>query len=482
MAPQRGVGLGGPRPASLPLALYIAGLALIAALGAWAGWLWLGNEFTIDLSLLLPLVILGAAGVVLRERGLGPHLGVSVAAVVLAAAIPLAGPVGAAIVGLLSYLADFRQRRWRGLFFNAAMSAAVGAIGGLSYVLFGGLIAPGPGTSARGLILQVGLPLVCAYLVMTAVNVLAIAGMSTLVRGTRLMPMSISALRSLGWGYLSHVVIGFLFVILWGPVNLGSFSAIFVLGPLLVAHWTIGREGQARREHQETVTTFVAALEQADPASAGHSARVAALADAMAGPLGIRGSAAEELRYAALLHDIGLVAVRSEVSASFESDPVSYLTSISVHPQAAVSVLSGIDFLKGALPAIAYHHERLDGRGYPAGVPEQEIPLAARVIAVADAYDALTHARGSHTLSPSDAIGVLRGRVGTHLDGTVVEVLAEAVERGLINAHVQAGDPSSADPGPGGSGMLTVSLSDHDDPSIGDAFANWQPDQDGEIW
>lgn len=479
------MGPSGSRPASaVPVGLYIASLALLALLCAWLGWLWLGDEFQVHLQLLIPLVVLGVAGVLLRERDLGQHLGISVATVVLAATIPLAGPVGAAVVGLLSYLGDFRQKRWRTRLFNASMTAAVGAIGGLAYVAFRGQINPGTGTPAAELMLSVGLPLVLAYLVMTAVNALAIGGMSALLRGTGVLQVAVEALRNLSWGYLSHVVIGFLFVVLWGPVNLGTVSAVFVLGPLLVAHWTIGREAQARREHRETVSTFVAALEQADPASAGHSARVADLAEAMSGPLGIRGGAAEELQYAALLHDIGLVAVRSEVSAGIDSDPVSYLTAISAHPQAAVSVLVGIDFLRGALPAIAYHHERMDGRGYPAGAPAEEIPLAARVIAVADAYDALTHDGGARAMDSDQAMQALRQRAGAHLDAAVIEALAV----GLGRERRDGAEPDERDllegarplPGPGGSGSM--SLSSHDDPHVSDAFADWQPEQGEGSW
>src|SRR5690606_9335677 len=129
--------------------------------------------------------------------------------------------------------------------------------------------------------------------------------------------------------------------------DLGPVAAALVLGPLFIAHWAIGREALARREHQETVATFVAALEQSDASTAGHSARVASLAEALGAELGVHGKAAEALRYAALLHDIGLVAARP----SRESDDIdedSYLTALSTHADAGVEVLSGLDFLANA--------------------------------------------------------------------------------------------------------------------------------------
>ncbi len=437
--------------------------------GAWWGWHHLGPDARVDPVIVVPLVALGVGGVLLRERDLGPHLGVSVISVVLGAAVALTGPTGAALVGFVSYLADLRGQRTRTRLFNAAMAAAIGAVGGVVYLLLAdGLAVDSPQTDP---LRQIGLPLLVAHLAMTLLNALSIGLMASAVRGSPVVAVAAGALRSLGWGALTHLIVGFLFVVLWTSAGLGVLSAIFVLGPLVTAHWTIGREALARREHQETVTTFVAALEEADPVSAGHSARVAHLADLMSGPLGLSGQQAEDLRYAALLHDIGLVTVRPQLPADPESDQTAYLSAISAHPEAGVAVLRGLDFLTGALPAIAHHHERWDGRGYPAGLAEEAIPLAARVIAVADAYDALT---GRQDAAGDDALAELRRRAGTQLDPTVVEALADALARRSqppeelrTRGSAEVGD-AGAEPG----GRL-----DHDHPSVSDTFAEWQPEQ-----
>ncbi|MGO0576660.1 HD-GYP domain-containing protein [Ornithinimicrobium panacihumi] len=418
---------------------------------------------------------LGILGVILRERDLGPHLGVSIATVVLAAALPLSGPMGAVLVGFISYASDTGAKTLRTRAFNASMTAAVGAVGAIVYLGAGGQPMMAPFPPEDQLLLQVGLPLLVAYVAMTAANVLFYAGMSAIVRGTRVVHVAWQTARQLGLGYLGHVVIAFLFAVLWGPAGLGPLSAVFVLGPLVAAHWTIGRGAAARREHGETVATFVAALEQADPQSVGHSARVADLADRMAPLVGIEGDAAESLRYAALLHDIGLVAVRPELPPD-TADHLAYLSAISAHPQAGVSVLQGLDFLQDALPTIAHHHERWDGRGYPAGLAGEHIPLAARVIAVADAYDALTTDRAGEPLDQASAIATLRARAGSHLDPKVVEALATSLARvpsGPRRAR-RAAEPSMA--GSHGPGPLVL---DHDDPLISDDFAEWQPEPAG---
>ncbi|MGC5584257.1 HD-GYP domain-containing protein [Ornithinimicrobium sp. W1679] len=425
--------------------------------------------------------MLGVAGVALRERDLGPHLGVSVAMVVLAAALPLSGPSGAVLVGATAYALDPRRNRWRTRAFNVAMTGFLGAGGGLVYLGLGGLRIRQVELDPVGLLLRVGLPLLVAYAAMTALNAVAIAVMLRIMRGTPTSETVSRVLRSLGWGYLTHVVVAFLFAVLWGPAGLGALSALFVLGPLLVAHWSIGREVAARREHQETVTTFVAALEQADPASVGHSARVADLVDRIAAGLGIRGQAAEDLRYAALVHDIGMVAVRPELATGADREPLTRLSVLSGHPVAGVDVLRGLDFLTGALPAVRHHHERLDGRGYPAGLRGDQIPLAARVIAVADAYDALTVDRGEGAGDPVTAVAELRRRAGTHLDPEVVEALASAlgVDRSAPAAPQVRSDGATRSAVPEAGGASTTSWVDHDDPRVSDAYARWRPESLG---
>lgn len=102
----------GPRPSVLPVVLLIAALAVIAALSAWAGWARVATPEEPYLRVLVALMVLAYVGVNLRERAVGPHMGVSLSMVVLAAAIPLVGPQGAVMVGLV-HLLDLRRWHWR---------------------------------------------------------------------------------------------------------------------------------------------------------------------------------------------------------------------------------------------------------------------------------------------------------------------------------------------------------------------------------
>lgn len=469
----RGQHRSGAGPASASVWAYIATLAALTAI--LTGWAWeLSDRSGLSLVRLAVLTALGVLGVTLRERDIGPHLGVSLGTVVLAAALPLVG-VGAVLVGFVSYACDTRRQLIRTRAFNATMTALLGAVGALLYLGLGGRpVDESLDADPLQILLHVGIPLVVAYAAMTFSNVLLYAGMSSLVRGTLIVDTAWQALRSLGLAYVGHVIIAFLFAVLWGPVDLGPLSAVFVLGPLVAAHWSIGREALARREHEETVATFVAALEEADPGSVGHSARVADLADLMAPHLGIRAQAAQDLRYAALLHDIGLVTTRSQLASDVAPDEVAHLSALSVHPESGVRVLSGLDFLGDALPAIAHHHERWDGRGYPAGLAHEDIPLAARVIAVADAYDALTAAPEAQATEPARALAILRRRAGTHLDPQVVDALEAALPR-VTRPVSRAVRPDTA-PYTASAHGPTRTLPDHDHPGVSDAFAEWQPE------
>ena len=416
------------------------------------------------------LTLLGILGSSLRERDLGPHVGVSVATVILAAAFPLVGPAGAVIVGFLSYLGSVRSQRLRTRLFNAGMTGVVGGVGGLAYVLVGGEIPGESGLSPLGLLWRVGAPLVLGYVVMTLLNCLLIGGMAHAVSGARVWDVARRTLGRLGGSYVTHALIAFLFVVLWAPVGVGTFSAVLILGPMFIAQWTLSRDAVERRSHLRTVRTIVAALEEANPYSAGHSARVAELCDRMAPRLGITAADGETLHYAALLHDIGLIAAAPRIPRASGPVDVNYLITITTHPEAGVRMLEGIDFLSGAMQGILHHHERVDGRGYPAGLSGENIPLFARVIAAADAFDSLTTTRSYRAALDQDtALDVMRARVGTHLDGEVVEALADALATRRWWPTVIEDDVRSA----------AGDAHDHDDPLVSDLYAEWSPD--GEV-
>lgn len=467
-SPRRGRTRIGSAPSAAALWSYVLALLLAAVAFIVAPWALL--DASPPLEPLVVLTLLAVLGSVIRERELGPHLEVSFAAVVVAAALPLVGPAGAVIVASLSQLADPGPRRFRSRLFNAAMGGCMGGAGGVVYLFIGGYSPIPAGSGTFDLLLHVALPLAIGHTVMTLLNVLAIGLMAQLSGAGPALQMARVTLRSVGVGYFVHAVVAFLFVVLWEPAGVGMFSAVLILAPLILAQWALSRDAAERRSHTLAVRTLVAALETANPYSSGHSARVAELSSRMAPALGVTGGRAEQLQFAALLHDIGLIAVAPRTSGSGPQVDLDYLVEVAEHPEVGVRILQDIEFLSDALPGILHHHERVDGAGYPAGLRGEQIPLFARIIAVADVFDSITTTRSYRDAGTQEqALAILRERAGSHLDPVVVEALAQALVRSpwlptLIEEEVRTalGDAH-----------------DHDDPIVSDLYAQWSPDVDG---
>jgi HD-GYP domain-containing protein (c-di-GMP phosphodiesterase class II) len=167
------------------------------------------------------------------------------------------------------------------------------------------------------------------------------------------------------------------------------------------------------------------ALEERDQTQ-GHGARVAALAEPVARRLGWDADRISTLRFGAPLHDIGKVAIRREVLRKPGPLTVAELVEIRAHPTAGASLVLPLRSARQALPYVLFHHERWDGGGYPSGIRGRSIPLEARLLAVADAFDAMTSQRPYRGALPVDRalveIGVC---AGTQFDPLVAEAFLE---------------------------------------------------------
>jgi HD-GYP domain-containing protein (c-di-GMP phosphodiesterase class II) len=197
-------------------------------------------------------------------------------------------------------------------------------------------------------------------------------------------------LVSSGVSYVGYGVIGFLFVILWFPAELGAFSALLIMAPLLAARWAFIQFGEELRSHERTVETLVTALGTKEPAAVERSARVAQLAEWTAEELGLGPRQIATVRYTATLHEVGHLGVPArllrrppEVMSTAER------RAIDRHCVMGARMIDGIDFLEDARSGIRHQQERFDGSGRPDGLAGQDIPLAARIVAVAAAVESL---------------------------------------------------------------------------------------------
>jgi len=415
-----------------------------------------------DIVTLAVLCVLGVLGLASQERNVGGRIGFSFTSIILLAAVALTGPFGAAVVGAVPDLLVVNKRRVEVRVFNVGMTSAIGAIGGFAYLVAGGTTEVIDSSGVGPLVLHVGLPLIVADVVICLSNAVLLSGIVRLAQGTPMRRFVLGMLGTSGPAYIGYGLIGFLFVILWVPARVGPASAVLILAPLFVARWAFVQYGDEQRAHERTLSALAAAVETKDLYTRGHSERVASLCDLMAGSLALSHQDTEALRFAGILHDIGKLAIPIPVLRKADLPSEADRASIANHAARGVEMVRDIEFLADSMPAILHHHERMDGRGYPAGLAGEEIPLLARIIAVADAFDSLTTSRShreAHTVK--EALAELREYAGTHLDPSVLAALERSLAR-----HVW--EPTRLEP----TLMATAGRAfDHDDPESSEGMA-----------
>ncbi|WP_405794927.1 HD-GYP domain-containing protein [Streptomyces sp. NBC_01506] len=229
--------------------------------------------------------------------------------------------------------------------------------------------------------------------------------------------------------YGAHALAGLMMAVLWRSPY-GPLSALFLLLPMYISCWVFTQYHRERAAHQATIRALVQAVDLKDRYTRGHSERVGRASAMIAGELGMAGERLEVLRFAGILHDVGKLGVPTRVLRKDGPLTPEERRVIELHPEYGHEIVRGIDFLGEARLAILHHHERLDGSGYPYGLAGAEIPEFARVVAVADAFDAMTSTRSYRRARPvSAAVSELRRCAGTQFDPRMVRALVRALDR-----------------------------------------------------
>ena len=187
-------------------------------------------------------------------------------------------------------------------------------------------------------------------------------------------------------------------------------------------------EAETRSAYLGAIRALAAALDARDPYTAGHSERVSTLSVMMGRVMNLGSSDLEVLRLGALLHDIGKIGVSDEILRKTGPLTGEEFEQIKRHPALGARILRQVPFLAPHLPIVELHHERPDGRGYPFGLRAEDIPLAARIVHVADAFDAMTSARAYRAArAASEAFAELERFSETQFDPACVEALLAAM-------------------------------------------------------
>ena len=184
-----------------------------------------------------------------------------------------------------------------------------------------------------------------------------------------------------------------------------------------------------RAIYRDTVRAFAAAIDIKDKYTQGHSERVGKYSEIIARELGWSEDEVEGIQIAGYLHDVGkLVVDRDIINAPYHIDAKSS-SDLNRHPAAGYEILAPINHPYADIPLMAkYHHERLDGRGYPDGLTDEQIPLGAKIVSLADSFDAMTTDRPyRRRRSFEDVVRDLRENSGKQFDGKVVAAFARAI-------------------------------------------------------
>ncbi|MEU9096965.1 HD-GYP domain-containing protein [Streptomyces sp. NPDC048361] len=374
---------------------------------------------------------------------------------VLLAAVFLLPPAAAALVAvpgaLIAYVEDEPRRVRRA--WRAAELALAASTAARAHELLGGRAAlggrgPGSAPDFPYALLPAGAAALVFCLVLTALDGLILA---TAERRPARTAWRGLLLRSLA-PHCVHGLAGLMMAVLWRS-RFGPPAALFVLLPMYISCWVFAQYQRERAAHQATIRALVQAVDIKDRYTRGHSERVGRASEMIARELGMEEGRLEVIRFAGILHDVGKLGVPTRVLRKDGPLTPEERAVIELHPEYGHEMVRGIGFLGEARAAILHHHERLDGSGYPYGLVGTQIPEAARVVAVADAFDAMTSTRSYRRARPvAAAVTELERCAGAQFDPRMVDGLVRALTRHGWHVEVTADEPGT----PGGRGNVPV--------------------------
>lgn len=366
-----------------------------------------------------------------------PEFNVSLAFPLIVAAIVLAGPATGAVVAGVCFtnLSEIRERRpWPPLMFNLGQLVLSATVGGWTYAILGGALLWREGQyhpiTASELPVTV-ITAVTAALTMYAVNIGLTSLAVSMLRGHQARVVANAMLAYLP----TQLALACVGVLIAQVLAVSALAFPLFLFPLVLARQVYQSYEKMRGAYLDTVRSLVKALEAKDPYTRGHSERVASYARCLAEQLGMDERAIEKIERSALLHDIGKLALSEAILTKAGPLDAAEFEAMKSHPVMGAELIARIPPLRVLEANIRAHHEWVDGSGYPRGLHACDIPLAARILSVADAYDAMTTARAYRpAMDHERAVEELMAGADSQFDSGVVNIF---VECGLVRSAGQ---------------------------------------------
>jgi putative nucleotidyltransferase with HDIG domain len=413
------------------------GLLLAGTLGA-AIWLSHPDEWH-PLALVILLLALALGGEWFTVENVAGVVSASLAVMTLAMGLLGPGPAaicGVVAIGLHSAVAGRTPREWLN---NLAAFGVAAFLGGLLVRAVAGDVAGAHNQSASQSI-AFGLLLLGGAFVLLVVNFALFALELRLEEGSSISSVARVVVLTLP-GELAVAVIAVALVLAYRsvgiPALLAAMPVLLIFQQLMAALVRSERRAEqldARTRQLSSYqwavpSTFMEGLALRDPGAMRHGAAVASYAKAMAIELGCDEAEQEAIHLAGLLHDIGKFAWSDRILHPDQLTDADWVV-IRRHPQDGAMMLGKFDGFGSVADAILYHHERMDGAGYPAGLIGSEIPLASRIVAICSTYDTMTKRETyGPPMSLEEAMVELRKSAGAQLDVDLVETFIALLER-----------------------------------------------------
>lgn len=208
------------------------------------------------------------------------------------------------------------------------------------------------------------------------------------------------------------------------------FFVLLFFVPVMLVNYAFRLYTNIRQSYLNTVKTLVAAIEVKNPYMRGHAERVAGYALAIARDMGYNDKELTRLHYIALLHDAGKIGIKDRILNKPEALTADEYAEVKRHSLIGAQIIEKINFLSSGADIVRFHHERFDGTGYPAGLRGYDIPEGARILAVVDAFDAMTTDRPYRKAkTKAEALAELVSLAGKQFDPQVVKVFKKVLRR-----------------------------------------------------
>jgi HD-GYP domain-containing protein (c-di-GMP phosphodiesterase class II) len=343
------------------------------------------------------------------------------------AAIVVFGPVVAAMISTVSTIvttATTSRKAPHKLLFNACLFIVTIITAGRVFALLGGHATRNP---ADLVIPMAGCGI--TYFLVDTFGVSLVVALSQRASAWRIWQ------RTYLWTTVTHLIgfvpLGAIIVVIYMQIGIPGVALFLV--PLLLARYSFKLYTDMREVHIETVRALTSAIDASDPYTKGHSERVTQYAVALARELHLSERRVQAIEYAGFLHDMGKIGLQHNILLKPGALTDSEWEQMKRHPVTGAKIVSDLHFLKGAHDVVLFHHERFDGTGYPHGLAGERIPLEARIVKVADAFDAMLSDRPYRkALSLERALEQLRQGSGTEFDPRVVAAFVGLVEVGQV--------------------------------------------------